>query len=155
MTSSFRIPSARGGQLRALPGSRPLVQKALATLQKQVQATSVQGHFYRSPVGKSRPAALSATRPPCSSPGQPALTPTCIVPQDVSLTQPCPLVLQCRHQAHSVHMTSLAGEGPTKLDPDISVHPTGHGKHSANVQMAQEMEGSGEETISIYCCLRL
>lgn len=45
-----------------------------------------------------------------------------------------PLVLQCRRQAHSVHVTSLAGEDPTKLDPDISVHPTGHGKRS-DVQM--------------------
>ena len=41
-----------------------------------------------------------------------------------------PLVLQCRRRAHSVHVTSLAGEDPTKLDPDISVHPTGHGKRS-------------------------
>ena len=122
---------------------------------KQAQANSVQGHFHQSPVGKNRPTALAPTRPPRSSPGQPALTPTSMAPRDVSLTQPCPLVLQWRHRARSVHVTSLAGEGPTKLDPDISVHPTGHGKHSANVQMAQEMEGSGEETISIYGCLRL
>ena len=68
----------------------------------------------------------------------------------MSLSQPCPLVLQRRRRARSVRVTSLAGEGPTKMDPDISVHPTGHSKHSANVQLAQETEGSGTEATRIH-----
>lgn len=71
MTSSFRVPSPWGGQLRALPGSRPLVQKALATLQKQVEADSVQGHFYRSPMGKSGPLPFHPHASPAPAQGSP------------------------------------------------------------------------------------
>lgn len=71
MTSSFRVPSPRGGQLRALPGSRPPVQKALAALQKQVEAHSVQGHFYRSPMGKSGPLPFHPHARPAPAQGSP------------------------------------------------------------------------------------
>lgn len=125
-----------------------------------MEANSVQSPFLPEArwIGTGRLPFHPHTRPH-SSPGQPTLTPTSIAPPDVSLAPAhSPLVLQCRRRAHSVHVTSLAGEDPTKLDPDISVYPTGHGKRSdvqinvlmANVQMAQETEGRGEETIRIY-----
>lgn len=117
-------------------GSQSLLQKAPSTLQKQVEANSVQSPFLPEArwTGTGRLPFHPHTRPH-SSPGQPTLTPTSIAPPDVSLAPAhSPLVLQCRRRAHSVHVTSLAGEDPTKLDPDISVYPTGHGKRS-DVQM--------------------
>ena len=84
-----------------------------------------------SPVDRSESAALLPTHPPPLQPRAAHSHTTSIAPPDVSLTPAhSPLVLQCRRRAHSVHVTSLAGEDPTKLDPDVSVYPTGHGKRS-------------------------
>ena len=74
-----------GRQLQAA-GSQSLLQKAPSTLQKQVEADSVQSPF--PPEAPCGSAALPSTPPPPLQPRAAHSHTTSIAPPDVSLTQP-------------------------------------------------------------------